>query len=43
MPACWATALFGGGVPRDTRTDDVDGNGVVDALDIEPFLDCLSP
>jgi hypothetical protein len=35
--------LFGGGVPCDTCTGDVTGNGVINRFDIEPFLWCLFP
>ena len=35
--------LFAGGEPCDTCSGDVNGDGSIDALDIEPFLNCLFP
>ena len=35
--------LFNGGQPCNTCTGDTNGDGSIDALDIEPFLECLFP
>ena len=35
--------LFGGGQPCAPCTGDANGDGHVDAFDIEPFLLCLFP
>ena len=42
MSYCWAE-LFGREPPCGICSGDVDGNGMVDAFDIEPFLECLFP
>ena len=33
--------LFDGEIPCGVCTGDVNGDGSIDALDIEPFLECL--
>ena len=35
--------LFNRGTPCNTCTGDANGDGNIDAFDIEPFLDCLFP